>query len=205
MSEADSVKDEIAHLDVSHRELLHQGHLLTFVSETFDYSGDEMRREFVQHPGAVGVIALDEKDRVLTIRQYRHPIRSWSWEAPAGLLDVVDEPLLVAAQRELAEEADLAATDWAVLLDLVSSPGMSNEFVRVFLARGLSATAVYAREGEEADIEVRWVPLDDVVAAAMRGDIRNAILVAGVFAAANARDRGWAGLRTPDAAPLQRR
>lgn len=192
----------VAH-EIRGREVLGRGTFLTLIDEVVEFNGAELHREFVEHPGAVGVIAVDEDDRVLTIRQYRHPVRRRLWEVPAGLLDVVDEPLLVAAQRELAEEADLAASNWAVLLDLVSSPGMSNESVRVFLARGLTAvTSTFTREAEEADMEVRWVPLDEVVQAAIDGRVQNAILIAGVLAAANARDRGWRDLRGPDSSPL---
>jgi ADP-ribose pyrophosphatase len=191
--------------DIGDRETLGRGKFLTLVDEAVQFNGTELHREFVEHPGAIGVIALDEDDRVLTIRQYRHPVRARLWEVPAGLLDVADEPLLAAAQRELAEEADLSASTWAVLLDLVSSPGMSNERVRVFLARGLSAApSSFAREAEEADMELRWVALDDVVEAALQGRVRNAILIAGVFAAARARDRGWSNLRPPDSSPLGR-
>ena len=199
LPKAESLRDQPVSFEIRGREVVGKGRFLTLVNETVEFNGVELQREFVEHPGAVGVIALDEDDRVLTIRQYRHPVRARLWEVPAGLLDVADEPLLVAAQRELAEEVDLVASDWAVLLDLVSSPGMSNERVRVFLARGLSAApSAFAREAEEAEIELRWAPLDEVVGAALDGGIHNAILVAGVLAAARARDRGWANLRPLD-------
>ena len=188
--------DEPAVFDITDREILHEGKLLTFVREAFDYNGATIVREFLEYPGAVGVIAIDAEDRVLTIKQYRHPIRTRAWEAPAGLLDVAGESLLLTAQRELAEEADLVASEWNVLLDFTPSSGMGNERIRVFLARGLSATgSAYLREDEEADIELRWVPLDEVVAAALDGRIHNIILIAGVLAAASARDRQWANLR----------
>lgn len=200
---SEDLRDELVSLDITDRQVVGRGRFLSLVNETLDFNGVELQREFVEHPGAVGVIALDEDDRVLTIQQYRHPVRSRLWEVPAGLLDVADEPLLVAAQRELAEEVDLVASHWMILLDLVSSPGMSNERIRVFLARGLSAAdSAFEREAEEADMELRWVPLDDIVRAALDGRVRNAILVAGVLAAANARDHGWAGLRAPTSTPL---
>lgn len=198
---SEPLTDEPVSLAIRGREILGQGRFLTLVSEAVDFAGAELHREFVEHPGAVGVIALDEDDRVLAIRQYRHPIRTRVWEVPAGLLDVADEPLLAAAQRELAEEVDLVASNWSVLLDLVTSPGMSTERVCVFLARGISAApTVFAREEEEADIEKRWVPLDELVSAALEGTITNAILISGVLAAASARDRGWTGLRAADSA-----
>lgn len=191
--------DEAVAYEIADRQVVGQGRFLTLVDEVLDFNGVELHREFVEHPGAVGVIALDDEDRVLTIRQYRHPIRTRAWEAPAGLLDVAEEPLLAAAQRELAEEADLVASEWSVLLDLTTSPGMSNERVRVFLARGLSATpSAFAREDEEAEIELRWVPLDGVVRAALDGRIGNAILASGAMAAAILRDHGWSGMRPSD-------
>ena len=192
-------EDEAVSYEIRSREVLGQGAFLTLVNEAVDFNGADLQREFVEHPGAVGVIALDEDDRVLAIRQYRHPIRTRAWEAPAGLLDVAGESLLVAAKRELAEEVDLVASTWSILVDLTTSGGMSNERVRVFLARGLSAApTVFAREEEEADLELRWVPLDELVQAALDGAIRNSILISGVLAAAAAKDRGWGGLRTAD-------
>lgn len=195
----DVFADEIVAYDVVRRETLHEGRLFTFVEESFDYNGVDITREFFLHPGAVGVIALDDNDRLLTIRQYRHAIRTRGWEAPAGLLDKTGEPLLAAAQRELAEEADIQAATWHVLLDIAPMSGGSTELVRIFLARGLSPVEHhFVREAEEADIEVRWVALDDVVSAAAAGRIRNVILVAGALAAARARDEGWASLREAD-------
>jgi 8-oxo-dGDP phosphatase len=193
------LEDEVEHYEIVDRELIAEGRILGFVREAFDYRGVEITREFMRHPGAVAVVAVDESDRVLAIQQYRHPIRSRSWEVPAGLLDVPNESLLLAAQRELAEEADMQADEWNVLLDINTSPGGSNEFVRIFLARGLSAvTTDFVRDEEEADIRVRWVALDDLVEAAIGGRLKNAILISGVLAAVAARSSNWAGLRVAE-------
>ncbi|WP_255491836.1 MULTISPECIES: NUDIX domain-containing protein [unclassified Actinotalea] len=180
-------------------EELHDGMVWDVVRETVDLGeGRTVRREFVRHPGAVAVIALDDDDRVLLLRQYRHPVRSELWEPPAGLLDVPGEDLQVAAARELAEEADLVAGSWWVLLDYLTSPGGSDEAIRVFLARDLTPVPDaerHVREDEERDMELRWVPLDDAVAAVRAGAIRNPSAVNGVLAAALARADGWRGLR----------
>lgn len=177
--------DEPFELEVTDRELIAEGRIVSFVRERFEYNSVEMAREFVVHPGAVAVLALNDDGRVLLIKQYRHPIRTRAWELPAGLLDVAGEPLLTAAQRELAEEVDLVASDWSVLIDLTTSSGSSNEVVRIFLARDLTPSAEnYAREAEEADMEVRWVPLGEAVEAVLAGSIRNSILIAGVLAIA---------------------
>jgi 8-oxo-dGDP phosphatase len=194
------LEDTPEHHEVLDREVIAEGRIFSFVRETFDYRGVQIQREYVQHPGAVAVIAIDDDDRVLAIQQYRHPIRGRSWELPAGLLDIAGESLLHAAQRELAEEADMRAVRWNVLLDLNTSAGGSDEVVRVFLARGLSSvTTDFVRDEEEADILVRWVPLDELADATLGGHVKNAILVAGVLAALAARAKDWTMLRPADA------
>jgi len=195
----ESLEDEVAHYDILSRELVGDGRFFSLVRETVDYGGVEITREFLDHPGAVAVLALDDDDRVLLIRQYRHPLRSREWELPAGLLDVANEPRVNAAQRELAEETGMAASQWHELVELATSPGGSNEIVTVFLARGLVEVASdYARDAEEADIEVRWAPIADVGDAASAGQLRNGILIAGVFAAIAARANGWSALRAAE-------
>jgi len=152
--------------------------------DVFEYNGHELTRDYIDHPGAVAVLLLDDDGRALLIQQYRHPIRSRDWEIPAGLLDIAGEEPLVAAQRELAEEVDLVASDWSHLVTFYSSPGGSNEQIVVYLARGISATAKpFARSEEEADIVIRWVPLDDVVAGVLGGELRNSIVAIAVLAA----------------------
>jgi ADP-ribose pyrophosphatase len=160
-------------------------------------------REVVKHPGAVGVLALDADERVLLIRQYRHPVGYQLWEAPAGLRDVAGEPLLAAAQRELLEEAGYQAETWHVLVDYFTSPGMSDERMRIFLAREPAEAprpADFKRIHEETDMPVAWVPLDQAVEKALSGDIHNPTAAMGILAAYAARANGFRGLR-PAAAP----
>ena len=119
--------------------------------------GEVAARDFMIHVGAVGVVALDESDRVALVHQYRHPVGAFLWELPAGLIDIAGEPLEHAAARELAEEADLVAADWQLLVDLHTTPGASNEVIRLFLARGLSPVPLdqrHHREHEEAELTV---------------------------------------------------
>ncbi|MEV1146445.1 NUDIX hydrolase [Micromonospora sp. NPDC049799] len=180
----------------------------------FDVVSDEVTmpgggtavRDHVRHVGAVAVVALDDAGQVVLIRQYRHPVGRHLWELPAGLMDVTGEDLAVAAARELAEEADLTAGRMDVLVDLHSSPGFSNELVRVFLARDLAdvpADERHDRREEEADLQVLRIDLDEAVGMVVAGEITNASAVAGLLAAARARDTGWSVLRRPDA-PLPR-
>ncbi|MEV4624302.1 NUDIX hydrolase [Asanoa sp. NPDC049573] len=160
--------------------------------------GGQADRDYVRHVGAVGVVPLDDDGNVLLVRQYRHPIAKVLWELPAGLVDVAGEPPPDTARRELAEEADLRCERLDLLIDLHTSPGFSDELIRLFLARGLSPVADadrFERSDEEAELIVQWVPLDDAVAMIFRGEITNAAAVAGLLAAARARDEQWRPLR----------
>ncbi|MEY3734042.1 MAG: ADP-ribose diphosphatase [Actinomycetota bacterium] len=192
------------------RDEAHPDEVLTrtehFTGRVWSVVSDEVRlpggavavRDVVLHPGAVGVAAIDERDRILLIRQYRHPVGGYLLELPAGLRDVAGEHPLRTAQRELAEEAGIEARDWNVLLDFYNSPGGSTEAFRCYLARGLSALPggrAHTGEAEEADLPQVWVDLDRAVDAVLAGDLHNPTTVAGVLAAAAARDRGWRTLR----------
>lgn len=200
----DRLVDDPIEPTVLSSELSFEGKVWNIRREVFELDGHQVTREFTDHPGAVAVLVLDEHDRVLLIKQYRHPVRLREWELPAGLLDVAGEPPLIAAQRELAEEVDKVAARWDLLVDFMTSPGGSNEVLRVYLARGVSdAPVVFERTDEEAGIEVRWVALDDVVDAVLARDVQNSILVIAVLAAAAGRARDWSTLGDPDA-PMSR-
>ena len=160
-------------------------------------------REYTRHPGAVAVVVLrgeSGEEEILLERQYRHPVQASLWEIPAGLLDIPGEDPRVAAQRELAEEADLVAKRWDVLVDYFASPGGSTEPLRIFLARDLrAADEVFDREDEEATMEYAWVRLDDALTMVLDGRLHNPSAVIGVLATHAARGRGWSGLRPADA------
>ncbi|WP_184847211.1 NUDIX domain-containing protein [Allocatelliglobosispora scoriae] len=161
-------------------------HIVTDEVEMSD--GAVLARDYMVHVGAVGVVALDDEDRVVLVRQYRHPVRQFLWELPAGLIDVAGEGLAEAALRELTEEADLIAESVIHLIDIHPTPGCSNERIRLFLARSLTEVPVeeqHERHGEEIDIEVRRVPLAQAVQMIFRGEITNGAAVAGILAAAN--------------------
>jgi ADP-ribose pyrophosphatase len=193
--------DEPEQPDIVAAETVFTGKVWNIRRETFRYNGDDIVREFVDHTGAVAVLALDDEDRALLIRQYRHPVRTRDWEIPAGLLDLHGEPPLDAAKRELAEEADLEADDWSVLAEFYTSPGGSDEAIRIYLARTVRPTAVaFDRTEEEADIEKRWVPLDEVVDAVLARRVQNPSLVIAALAARTARETGWSQLGVADSA-----
>ncbi|MFL6081303.1 MAG: NUDIX domain-containing protein [Ornithinibacter sp.] len=178
------------------------GRVWDVVTEEVDLGdGGVVTRDFIEHTGAVAVLALDDEEAVVLVQQYRHPVGAFEWELPAGLLDVDGEPAHLTAARELHEEADLEAGEWHLLLDHYASPGGSSESLRVFLARDLHEVphaARYERDGEELGMPVRRVPLDEVADAVLAGDVHNGTLIIAVLAAVRLRERGWAGLRAVD-------
>jgi 8-oxo-dGTP pyrophosphatase MutT (NUDIX family) len=201
--EAEPLHDLIERRPVLETERIHTGMVWDVEADRVDLGeAGVVRREYVRHPGAVGVLAVDEQERVAVIDQYRHPVGMVLWEVPAGLLDVEGEPPLLAAQRELGEEADLVASDWRVLADWMLSPGGTSEAFRCFLARGLTAVPEaerHERHGEELAMQVRWVPLEELRQGILAGRLHSPSLVVGVLAALAARDDGWDNLRPPDA------
>jgi 8-oxo-dGTP pyrophosphatase MutT (NUDIX family) len=195
----DQLTDDPFSPEIVASETVFTGRVWNVRHETFRYNDQEIGRDFVDHTGAVAILALDDQDRVLLIKQYRHPVRYRDWEIPAGLLDVRGEHPLEAAKRELAEEADVEADEWNVLSEFYTSPGGSDEAIRIYLARGLRPTAeAFQRVDEEADIEVRWVPLDEVVDAVLARRVQNPSLTIGVMAAHLGRQRDWAQLGAGD-------
>jgi len=198
------VVDVLAPRPVLESTTVHHGMIWDIVAERVDLGeAGPVRREFVSHPGAVAVLTLDDRGRVLLVQQYRHPAEHMLWELPAGLLDVAGEPPVDAARRELAEEGDLVAGTWHVLLDIFMSPGGSDEAVRIFLARDVSPVADsdrFAREHEELGMVAAWVDLDEARDAVLAGRVHSPTAVCGLMAAVMARDSGWATLR-PDDAP----
>ncbi len=177
--------------------VIHHGRVWDVASDTVDLGDSRVVREYVDHPGAVAVVALDDEDRVLLLKQYRHPVGHELWEPPAGLLDVPGEPLVVAAARELAEEADLVAGRWWRLVELFTTPGGSSERIVIFLARDLAPVPDderFIRTDEEASMVPVWVPLDEAVDAVLEGRLHSPTTTNGVLAAAAAKARGWASL-----------
>jgi 8-oxo-dGDP phosphatase len=172
-------------------ETVYEGRVISLRRDTVAMPGaGNSVREVVHHPGAVAVVALDDEERVVLLRQYRHPVGRHLWELPAGLRDEDGEPPLETAKRELAEEALLAAGRWSLLVTVNNSPGFSDELVQVYLAEELSDVdrpEGFLVEHEEADMTLERVPLADAVQRVFDGDIRNSSAVAGLLAAAQVR------------------
>ncbi|NUU16785.1 NUDIX hydrolase [Cellulomonas humilata] len=169
--------------------------------------GTDAQRDVVELPGAVGIVALRDDGRVLLVRQYRHPVRRRLWEIPAGLLDSTSETPQDAGERELFEEGGLRASGWHTLVDTLTSPGMSDETIRILLARGLTsidADEEYSRFDEEAEMERSWGDLDEAVRWCLDGTLENGLTIAGLLAARVARETRFADLR-PSSTPWRAR
>lgn len=198
------IADQVVSWPIIEHSTLGRGTIQEFVRDVVETpSGETMVRDYLVHTGAVGIIALDEAERVLVVRQYRHPVGFRLLEPPAGLLDVGGEDWQAAAARELAEEAEVEASDWRVLVDYMTSPGCLQESLRIFLARGLTLTPRpegFVVEGEEAHMDVVLIPLDDLVDAIYAGRVQNPTMVVGALAAHTALRMGRVDtLRRPDA------
>ena len=172
-------------------EQIYAGRIISLRKDTVAMpGGGTSDREVVHHPGAVGVVALDDQDRVVMVRQYRHAVGEHLWELPAGLRDVDGEPPVDSARRELAEETQLAAEKWSLLVSQHPSPGFCDELIQLYLAEGLSEVARpdgFVVEHEELDMTVERVPLAEAVQWVFDGKVRNALAVIGLLAAAQVR------------------
>lgn len=178
-------KDQIAGLPALKTELGFKGRVWDVVSDTFEFDGVPLTRDYIRHPGAVAVIALNEAQEVLLIRQYRRAVDSFLWELPAGLLDVAGESLETAALREFAEETELTAAKLERLISFHTSPGGNSETIHVFVATEISKTAIdFVRTGEESDLQPTWVPLVEAVASVMASHMKNPAAVVAILALA---------------------
>lgn len=190
----DEVTDVPMAWPLAGHRVLGQGAVSDFVNDTVvTPDGGRMERQYLLHPGAVGVVAWDAADRIAVVRQYRHPVGFQLVEPPAGLLDADGESWVAAAERELAEEVGLRAGRWQVLVDLFTTPGANQESLRVYLARDLSeapAPEGFVAHHEEANMEVCWAARADLVDAVLAGRLQNPTMVSGVLALEVARLSG---------------
>lgn len=176
-------KDTASAPNILNSELALKGMVWDVVRESFEYLDGELTREFVKHPGAVAVLAVNHQDEVLLINQYRHPVRSRLWEIPAGLRDIKGEDLAVTAQRELLEETGYRAQKLEPLIAFHTTPGGNDETIHVYLAESLEFVGHNIElEGEERDLETQWVPLAECVKSVLKSDMKSPSLVVAVLA-----------------------
>jgi len=176
-------KDQPVEIPASSSRLLHKGMVWDLISETFDFNGESLTREFVKHTGAVAVLTVNDKEEVLLLKQYRRPVGSFLLEFPAGLLDVPGESELECAKRELEEEADLKADSWERLITFHATPGGNSESITVFVAKDLSpANSSFERSGEEKNIEQSWVPVRTALESVLASEMKSPTAVVGLMA-----------------------
>jgi len=175
--------------EVTSSEIVFLGKIWNVVKKTFNFHGNTLAREFIEHPGAVAVLALDEQDKVLVIRQFRMPVNEYLLEIPAGLLDVENESALAAAKREPAGENDHEGSSWELLQIFHSSPGSSSETIHIYLATGITALREkFPREDEEAHMELMKVPFKELLASVQESKVKSPTLVVAILAMAAKRN-----------------
>lgn len=151
---------------------VYPGRLITLNIETARLpDGREVELEIVRHPGGAVVAAINERDEICLIRQWRHAAGGFIWEVPAGRLDP-GEDAETAARRELLEEAGVLAEQWTSLGAMLPSPGFCDERLHLYLARVL--TLVPTQHEPDEHIEIHWRPLDQALDMAMGGEIEDA-------------------------------
>jgi ADP-ribose pyrophosphatase len=185
-----AISDEggLAESSVQSTQIAFRGRVWNVVAKTFEFQEEVLTREYIEHPGAVAVLAINEKDEVLLIKQYRAPVNQYLYEMPAGLRDVEDESDLESAKRELSEEADYQANTWTHLHSFYTTPGSSSEVIEIFFAQDLSPTGQsFDRTSEEKGMVPIWVPFTEVLASVMQSKTKSPTLVVAVLALAARR------------------
>ncbi len=185
MSDQRNLSDAIGLPEVNQldKQTVFSGRIWNVVRSKFNFYGEQISREYIEHPGAVAVFALNSSNEVLLIRQYRAPVNEFLLEIPAGLLDVAGEDKLDTAKRELREEADYAAKDWELLQEFHTTPGSSSETITIFLARELTPLAEkFERIAEEKHLEVSWVPFAELLSAVRSSAVKSPTLVVATLA-----------------------
>ncbi|MGO9036513.1 MAG: NUDIX hydrolase [Steroidobacteraceae bacterium] len=147
---------------------IHRGRVIDVSSERLRFANGRVYEvDFVRHPAAAAVVAVDEAGRVCVVRQYRHGIGDFLWEIPAGKLDPAEAPEAGAA-RELNEETGVTAHRWTPLGLYIPAPGIFTEVIHLYLARELEVGAPNPDADEE--LELVWVPIGEAIDKVLRGE-----------------------------------
>jgi len=146
----------------------HRGRVIEVSTEVLRYAnGREHTLDFVRHPGAAAVVAVDAAGRACFVRQYRHGIADFLWEVPAGKLDPGEAPAMCAV-RELAEETGVTARTWISMGLYLPAPGIYNEVIHLYLARDL--TIGTAAPDADEELELAWLPLSEALGKVQSGE-----------------------------------
>ena len=168
---------------INDRQIIHSGRVFNLIKEnvTLD-NGVTTDMEFVEHPGATAIIPMLDESRVLLLKQYRHSLREYIWEIPAGTLDP-QESIMNCAKRELIEETGFSANQWQKLAEITPVPGYSDERIHIFLATDLQP----AEQNLDTDeiINVHDVGFSEAIEMIETGEIQDAKSIAGLYLALN--------------------
>jgi len=168
---------------INRRMTLHQGRVFELVSENYTLdNGVTADMDFIQHPGAVAVIPMLNQDDVILIRQYRHAVREFIWEIPAGTLDSQESPM-ECAKRELIEETGYSAGKWHPLGTITPLPGCSDERIHLFLASDLKPAAQNLDRDEM--LSVHRLQFKVAIEMILTGEIQDGKTISGLFLASN--------------------
>jgi ADP-ribose pyrophosphatase len=160
---------------------LHKGRVFNLVNENYTLeNGVTAEMDFIQHPGAAAMVPMLNNQEVVLIKQYRHAIREFIWEIPAGTLDAGESPLNC-ARRELIEETGYSADDWHPLGTITPGPGYSDERINIFLASDLKI----AEQQLDADemLNVHPIKFNNALQMILRGEISDGKTITGLFLA----------------------
>ena len=162
---------------------LHQGKIFSLVKENYTLdNGVTAEMDFIQHPGAAAMVPMLNQTDVILIKQYRHAIREFIWEIPAGTLDT-RESAINCAKRELVEEIGYSASEWHQLGTITPLPGCSNERIHIFLALDLRPAEQHLDEDEM--ISVKILKFDNALKMISTGEISDGKTISGLFLAFN--------------------
>ncbi|MDJ0986773.1 MAG: NUDIX hydrolase [Desulfobacterales bacterium] len=162
---------------------LHQGRVFNLVKENYTLdNGVTSEMDFIQHPGAAAMVPMLNSTDVILIKQYRHALREFIWEIPAGTLDPSESPLNC-AQRELIEEIGYSAADWQPLGTITPLPGCSDERIHIFLASDLRQAEQDLDDDEL--LKVHPIKLEKAMQMILTGDISDGKTISGLYLAYN--------------------
>jgi 8-oxo-dGTP pyrophosphatase MutT (NUDIX family) len=168
---------------VNNRLIVHRARVFDLIRENVTLAnGVTTDLDFVEHPGATAIIPLLNESKVLLLKQYRHALKEYIWEIPAGTLDP-EESAINCARRELIEETGYSADQWQKLGEITPVPGYSDERIHIFLASGLQPARQHLDEDEI--INVHEIEFDEALEMIKRGEIQDAKSIAGLFLAVN--------------------
>ncbi len=166
---------------INARSTLHKGRVFELVSENITLeNGVTTDMEFVHHPGATAIVPMLNETEIILIQQYRHTLRDYIWEIPAGTLDPNESPI-TCAQRELIEETGYSAQNWQQLAEITPVPGYSDERIWIFVASAMEEAAQNLDEDEI--LNVHKVRFDEAINMILRGEIQDSKTIAGLFLA----------------------